>query len=210
MRQVQAEAPRRRALPDMSTGAPGSGSPPPTPPDPGWTPPWPLALSEGVQAAGTVAAPLLAGFSLTSLLLVLQGVSGSEEAERAYAGPADACIILLAAATVVLVFAVQFAMHARSHQVMPSQVFDWWEADSTNPTVVEDLRQHLEDNLTWSARAGTAYNAGVVLLLAAIPLLLVPTGPVADVSAGRWAAVAVGVVAFLAEVGWIVQQRLAD
>lgn len=196
----------------MSTVDPAPADPEPTPdPDP-WDLPAPLAHSESIQAAGTVAAPLLAGFSLTSLVLVLQGISDPDQVDRAYAGPAELCIVLLAAAAVVLVFAVQLAMHARGNQVTPSQVFEWWATDPTrpDPSAVGDLRDHLIRNRTWSARAGTAYNAGVVLLLAAIPLLLVPTGPVADVSAGRWAAVAVGVVAFLAEVGWIVQQRLAD
>lgn len=184
----------------------------PTPPPvvrPPWAMPAPLAHSEGVQAAGTVAAPFLAGFSLTCLVLVLQG---ADESSRSYARPSDLCVILLAAAAVFLVFAVQFALQARAHQVTPSQVFEWWGNDATAPErgALGDLSDHLALNRMWSRRAEAAYNVGLLLLLGALPLILVPTGPAGEVSAARWVAIGLGVVGFLGEVGWMIYKKLTD
>lgn len=176
--------------------------------DPSAVPPWTLpsqqfAYPEGVQAAGMVAAPFLAGFSLSSLVLVLQGLSGPDQADRAFARPADLCTILLAAAAVVLIGAVQCAARARSYQVTPAQVFDWWGTTATAPTpaAINTIGDHLEKTVRWSGRAAAAYDVGVLLLLLAVPLLLIPNG---EVTPGRAVSIAVGVLAFQAEMVWLI------
>ena len=55
----------------------------------------------------------------------------------------------------------------------------------------------------WANRARIAYNAGLLCLLAAFGTLAVPAETHGHTAVLRWLAVAVGGVAFIAEIIWI-------
>src|SRR5438105_1867153 len=90
---------------------------------PTWAPPNPYGAAAAVEMMGSVAAPLLAGFALTLLVLIISDTGAIRWA--------DLALILLAASAVALISTVQFTFWARSYTVEPDQLRAWWpEIDS--------------------------------------------------------------------------------
>jgi hypothetical protein len=105
----------------------GEGAQAPAPvPEPTWNQPAKYGYAEAVNMAGSVAAPLLCGFTVTLLGIVI--TNGSD---IRWPGLTT---ILLAAAAAVLLFSVQAAFTARAWQVSPSELKDWWP-EKTGSTV---------------------------------------------------------------------------
>lgn len=152
---------------------------------------------------GSVAAPLLAGFAIAMLGLVLQ-------IEDDVRWP-DAALLLLAGAAVLLLASVQFAFRSRLYGVTPTQVTEWHEDFESDVERRQRVRAELQAGRTayrsWSSRARRAYNAGIIMLLAGLAVTLVPSD---SVSAVRMLAAGTAALGAIFELVLIAADRLVD
>jgi hypothetical protein len=134
----------------------------------------PLGLVEGTSMISSAAAPLLAGFALTILLLVLPNTTAGDETTTFTRWP-EAVICLLTIAAVLLVNTVQAGAHARSHHVSTAVVTEWFGDKLMKPDAVANhVRQEIGEARRWVDITRRLYQAGILMLLLAIALLLVP------------------------------------
>jgi hypothetical protein len=206
---------------DRSTVAPAPPTPagpaPPTPPKPPSGPapaqqlfgyrPTPYGVPAAVEGMGGIVAPLLAGFSLALLGLVIQ-------VEDDLRWP-DLALLLLAIAIVLLVLVIQFAFRARQYAATPSQVKEWWPDFDHNPErqqrVYEELGVYLACHRWWTARARALYNTAIGVLLLGLAVVLVPKHPIGPLRAAAIVAVLAGLSAetVLLAAGWLLGQPQA-
>jgi hypothetical protein len=146
---------------------------------------------------GAISAPLLAATSSALVAFVL-----TSETIRW----ANLALFLLMGATLSFVATVQLTFWAKRFVVTPSEIAEWWpERDEhRDPELEWEQRFHMERFGVWASRARWSYNSGILALLAALPVMLVPKVPFARVSDVRVAAVALAMVGFFLEVAWIV------
>jgi hypothetical protein len=160
--------------------SPGSGV------NPGPTPPDPYGLFATADGLGGVAAPLLAGFAITMIALVVQIASDLRWP--------DMSLVLLGAAAVLLLQVVQLSARARGYAVTPAQAREWYPGIEHNPdrarVVNWELRHHMECWRDLVRRARGRYNLAIVSLLSGIAVLLVPRKS-AELTAVRGLAIAV-------------------
>jgi hypothetical protein len=167
---------------------------------PSWDPPAPFGQPESIQSLGGFAAPLLAGFSITFLTLVIS-------ADPVFARWPDATVLVLLLATLALITAVQTTVAARRWHVTPVEVAEWYPDKFTEGKVPEDLptrnaiAQHRANSQLWGEVTRFTYNLGILCLLGAIAVALVPPGPIAG---ARWTVIAVAAVGFSGEFVWVV------
>ncbi|MEV4755885.1 hypothetical protein AB0J86_12335 [Micromonospora sp. NPDC049559] len=166
-------------------------------------PPSPYGAFAAVDALGGTAAPLLAGFAVTLLALVLQ-------IESALRWP-DPVLVLLGLAFVLFLQVVQLNAQAKAYAVTPAQALEWY-ADADDPqrrAVVDwELRHHLACWQHLVARTRTRYNLGVLTLLVGAAVMLVPHAP-ARLGAVRIAAIAVIGAGIVVELLELFGQRLS-
>jgi len=166
---------------------------------PYWETPELYGEAEALNSMGTIAAPLLAGFSLAAMVQTLT-ITTSETRWP------DAAFLLFMLAAVLFVTTVQAMFWARGYQTSPSEIKGWWP-DSTDPKRLEKLqheqKQHAAGLRMWSNRARVTYSAALLSLLAALTMLAIPPSSHSHTSLARWLAVAVGAAAFIAEIIWI-------
>jgi MFS family permease len=170
-----------------------------------WKTPVRYGYGEAVQSAGTIAAPLLAGFTITLIGLLVP----SQESIRY----PDVALAILMGAVACLLAAVQCAYAARQFLVTPEEIEAWWPGmDRLEQPYGEDWvkrryaeqRAHSELHSRWGRRFRYTYHAGIMLvLLGLVVVLLPPAHPPGGIMFSRWLAVALAALAFLAEVVWI-------
>jgi hypothetical protein len=174
------------------------------PQGPFWQTPDKYGAAEAVMSMGTIAAPLLAGFSLAAFVVIFT-IKATDVRYR------DVAALLLLLAAVLLVMAVQATFWARQYQVTPAQLKEWWQ-DADKQYRLDMLKieqaEHMASFQTWSRRAGTVYNFGLLCLLAGLTVLAIP--PVKENPPARWLAVGVGAIAFVLELGWVIKSLLED
>src|SRR3712207_6838689 len=133
-----------------------------------------------------VAAPLLAGFSL-SAAIALAGRSS-----RGLRG--DIAVLAFALAAALLIFAIQAALNASMYQTSPADRLAWWPEVRTNTSVADQVRrdQWLEAATAKKYRTRTrwTYNLGIIAFLAGLLAALVP-GP------GTWNAVRIATLSVI-------------
>lgn len=167
-----------------------------------WKHPAPLGRGAALEGMAGIAAPLLAGFSLT-----LVGVIASSPGSFRWPG-ADLAVLVVP--VVLLVACVQFGFRARSYLYSAADIGAW------RP----DFREKFEDVLkrdqiddfgrwrVWERRAGRAYNLAICVLAVGVALAVAPLAH--SHQAGlRWLASAVALAGGVAEAIWIVR-LLAD
>jgi len=161
---------------------------------PVWDAPGPLGYPDAIASMGTVAAPLLAGFALTLLGIVLT----SPERLRW----ADWVALPLVVGTVALLASVQFTFWARQYAASPAALTEWHpEATAADREMNrEEQWSYRATHDRWAVRASRAYQIGIVMLLGAMVLILVPKGTPSDL---RLATISVALLASLLEVVWI-------
>jgi hypothetical protein len=173
----------------MSAHVDGDGAPKRTGPD--WLPPAPLGFLGGASSAVSVAAPLLAGFALTLVGLVLQ-------VQDDLKWP-DAALALLVAAALMLLGAVQFGVWASGYAVTPDQIAQW--LPHFGPRALANAqRGHLYEYSRWYRRFAVAYHLGILLLLAGLAVALVPDK---DTDEWRYVAIGIALLGGVAELIWI-------
>jgi cell division protein FtsL len=167
------------------------------PREPRWDVPYPYGWEAAIESAGAVAAPLLAGFSITLITLVLSIESLHW---------ANVALFLLVAATLCLLGAVQATFWMRRFVVTPSELSDWWGDELKNPdrllAVEQEQRTLAQQQRVWAGRARWLYDGGILFLLLALPAMLVPKGGINHAGAMRLAAIALALLGFAAELLW--------
>jgi hypothetical protein len=139
-----------------------------------------------------VAAPFLAGFSLTLLGLLIP------QSDTFRLG--DLALILLAAAAVCFIATVQCTFWARQYVVTPQEIEMWRPAYPAERRIaLQRLHKCAFD--IWSARSVWCYRAGILFVMAGVAVALVPEG---SVGLGRWLAILVLALGFVGELLWIV------
>ena len=190
---------------------------------PTWRRPSPYGAPDSVQASGTVAAPLLAGFTITLMGLVVD-TSNNGIRHR------DTALLVLMAAVAFLLAAIQCAYSARRYMVLPDELTSWWPAvnDPENRGRDSLLRQLQDEQFAhrllqtqWADRFRFTYHMGIVLMLAGLAVVLIPPsaanpGPGqaaqtvahADISTIRWLAIVLAGGSAVAELIWIAATSL--
>lgn len=125
---------------------------------PGPSPPNPYGLFATADGLGGVAAPLLAGFAITMVALVVQI---ADEVRWP-----DVSLVLLGAAAVLLLQVVQLNARARGYAVTPNQAREWYADIEQNPARLRvvnwELRHHMACWRDLVRRARARYYAALV------------------------------------------------
>jgi hypothetical protein len=170
---------------------------------PRWRVPEPYGYPEAIHSQGSVAAPLLAGFSLTLVVYTLT-------ATEAFRWP-NAALALMLAAAFSLLLSVQCAVVARSFTVTPGELEAWWpdagEPERRRLNRREQFR-HAAAHLLWARRSERLYLAGILLLFGGITIALVPPQPLAEIPPARLLALGVGVAGLAVAAAWMAAPRL--
>ena len=165
--------------------------------EPFWVTPDMYGAADALSSMGTIAAPLLGGFSLAAMVQTLT-LKPSEVRWP------DAALLLFLLAAALFIAAVQAMFWARGYQASPPEIMAWWpDAKDRLDMLRDEQARHAEGFRMWSNRARVAYSAALLCLLAGLTVLAVPPGSHGHVPVLRWVAVVIGVFAFLAEAAWI-------
>jgi hypothetical protein len=156
-----------------------------------WDQPFPYGFPAATESAGSVAAPLLAGFSFALVGLVIP-------APERFRWP-SATLVLLLAGGVAFVAAVQCSFWARQYAITPEDI-DLWRSEYSRERKLALQHLHKLGFDIWAGRFNVAYRAGILLLLGGIALALVPRGSIGPV---RFLAIAVAAAGLLAELCWV-------
>jgi hypothetical protein len=138
---------------------------------PKWRKPAPLGYGQALDTATSIAAPLLAGFAVSTAGVV------SAATDR-FRWP-DVTLLLLACASIAMIAALQCGFHARQHLYSPSDVADWWPEQELTVTgrterLQREQRLAFDDWARWAVRARLAYNAGIVVLAQGLAAMVAP------------------------------------
>jgi hypothetical protein len=143
-----------------------------------------------------VATPLLAGFAITVIAIVLQTPNTFRWS--------DWVLLLLTIASGSLITSVQAGHSAQAYLVTPYEAAEWWPDPSES--IVADLEAELLAHKRaydhWVAIQAFTYHLGVVALLSGIAVALVPPTGI-GVSSVRWIAVALACLFVAIELSWI-------
>lgn len=167
---------------------------------PKWRKPAPLAYGSALDMVSSTAAPLLAGFSLASVIVVADDAV-------AFRWPGVA-MLGLAAAAIFMVTAVQCGFHARTYLWSASDVADWWPELKPDTPLEDRLRDDQHGAYArwrkWATATVVAYNAGLLSFLAGLAVSLPPKSGVGVQETLRWVTASIVVVACIVEVVLIV------
>lgn len=136
-------------------------------------------LKRWIDSVGTVALPLLAGFSITAVVVV------SDDAAN-FLLP-GVTILVLAFAALALIVAVQCAYHA--HVYLSEQDPDH------------------EKGLDWARWSRRFYDAGLLALLVGLALVVAPHRATGMQAGLRWTASGLACLACFGEVAWVRRDR---
>jgi hypothetical protein len=166
---------------------------------PKWRKPAPLGYANAIDSVGGVAAPLLAGFSLASVIVV-----SDDAANFRWPGAAMLC---LAIAAVMLVGTVQCAFNARQYIWSGAEVQAWWPDMKEKSEREERLREEQDWAFrrwqAWTTWTRRTYELGILALLVALALALPPQHGMGIQGGLRWVASSVVFAACAGEVAWI-------
>ena len=133
----------------------------------------PVNFPKQIEMAGGIAAPLLVGFSLTTVAQLVIGHDHPWLSEYA--------IALFAIAAVLLVNSLQFSYTALKYAATPSERLDYNPEAALQPAVLHKVRerqwQEMDLRAKYSSRAVDTYNYGLLAFLGGLGLILVPQHP---------------------------------
>jgi hypothetical protein len=161
--------------------------------DPPKRKPTPLGYMKQVDAISTVASPLLAGFSLASVIIV----SGDAKNFR-WPG---AAMLALTIAAIMLFVALQCGLMARLYQP------DVQEGPERQRLLHMERAKEFRPWWDWTVGARVAHYCGIVTLLLGLSLALPPQPDNGGQGSLRWAASGVAFAACLGEFTWIIMTR---
>jgi hypothetical protein len=162
-----------------------------------WNQRHPINYPKQLEVAGGIAAPLLAGFSLTTVAQLVIGSDHPWLSEWATA--------LFALAAALLIFAVQLSAKALGYAATPSERLDYNPEAASIPEVLKLIRrrqwEEMELRAKYSTRARFCYNGGLLAFLSGLGLILVPHSSW-PWPWGRVAGVAIVSISLLVEIIW--------
>jgi hypothetical protein len=159
----------------------------------------PLGSVDANRAMGTVAAPLLAGFVLTTVVVLL--TTSSVKTMPLY----EWGVVVFTLAGILFVFTVQFTFMGLMYAASPSERVEWLphavgqdpdDAAYATATKVQVMDLALQER--YFTRAGRLYALGILCYTAGLGLIIIPR----DWGAPRGIALAVLTLAFVLEVVW--------
>ncbi|MGC4812849.1 hypothetical protein ACLQ29_20190 [Micromonospora sp. DT228] len=158
-----------------------------------------------VDMISTIAAPVLAGFSIALLGVVAQAPAN-------FRWPGVALLLLLLTA-ILFVMCLQCGFWARQYLVSRGEAAAWFD-DFDSTTRQEQVRReqvaygHVYEG--WARRSKLFYRMALQTMFAALLVVLLPTagGDGAMQSGWRWAAASLAALAFVFEALWIVSVQL--
>lgn len=165
-----------------------------------WQPPGSAGEVGAVQSIGTIAAPFLAGFSITLVGVIVA------TAHFAHGGIAE---LLLTGAALFMVGSMQFSLWARQNEVSPS-FYDEWFPVATEKRVQYNKAEQATLKRKWEFWSGltrSAYNAGILLLLAGLLTILLPPEGI-TLRTARGAAAGLAAAGLAAEYIWLIGARM--
>lgn len=164
-----------------------------------WNQRYPINYPKQVEVAGGIAAPLLAGFSLTTIAQLVIGPDHPWLSEWATA--------LFALAAALFIFAVQLSAKALGYAATPSERLDYNPEAASITEVLKLIRKQqwveMELRHKYSTRARYCYNVGLLAFLSGLGLILVPHSSW-PWPWGRVAGVAIVSISLLVEIIWTV------
>lgn len=164
-----------------------------------WERPEHLGYSETLRGLGGIVAPLLTGFSLTSIALLLTSVTKPPLADWA--------VVALTITVACLLFSMQVAFLALASSPSPADILTWEPQVAVSREALQKAREEQAANFADMKRfwdlSGRAYDLGLVSFLTAVLLLLIPP----SWSAARIAAVVVGSLGLCVELWWALANR---
>lgn len=178
--------------PDMPPEEPSGGG--------RWSKPRPLGYSAAMDAVGTVASPLLAGFAFASVVVV-----SDDSGNFRWPG---AGILAFSVAAILFLGALEANFNARRFIWSSADVAAWWPEIKADSTDEDKLRaeqgQAFARWRTWIRWARRMYNGGVLALLIGLSSVIPPPpGPHVE-AALRWVAAGVVSAAFVTELVWMI------
>jgi hypothetical protein len=167
---------------------------------PKWRKPTPLGYANSIDSVGGVAAPLLAGFSLASVIVI------SQDAENfRWSG---AAILGFTIAAIALVGTVQCAFNACQYIWSGADVQAWWPEIKEHSGQEEPLRAEQDQAFdrwqAWTAWTRRTYALGIFALLTALAFALPPHHNLGVQGSLRWVASGIGFAASAGMAYWIV------
>lgn len=137
-----------------------------------WKRPGPLGQAQALASLEGVVSPLLAGFSLTTITLLLT-------IESSIRPPlADWAVAAFAIAAGLFVYAIQFSAAGMGYAVAPGDRLSWTPEATIDESELQRARrlQAVDAVLfdEYSGRANYCYEYGLIAFLAGLLLLLVP------------------------------------
>lgn len=167
---------------------------------PKWLKPAPLGYGNAIDSVGSVASPLLAGFSLASVIVVADGADH-------FRWP-GAVLLALGSAAVILIGTVQCAYNARQYLWSASDVSTWWpdmkEGSERETLLRGEQSAAFRRWQEWARWTRITYDCGILALLVGLALALPPQHGTSTQDNLRWAACGVAFAACAGEAGWIV------
>jgi hypothetical protein len=130
----------------------------------------PINYPKQIEMAGGIAAPLLAGFSLTAVAQLVIG--------RDHPWLSDWAVALFAIAAALLVYAMQFSTTALGLAATPSERLDYNPEAAFDAEILRIVRnrqwEEMELRAKYTVRTKYCYNFGLLAFLGGLGLLLVP------------------------------------
>lgn len=135
-----------------------------------WEQPGSLGFAEALRGLGGVVAPLLTGFSLTSIVLLLTASSAPRDADWA--------VVALTVTVVCLLYSMQVAVLALARSPSPADILTWKPEVAVSDAALQEAREQQAATLhdmrrLWEFSA-FAYDLGIIAFLSALVLLLIP------------------------------------
>jgi hypothetical protein len=165
-----------------------------------WRRPEQFGYSETLRGLGGIVAPLLTGFSLTAITLLLTASSKP--------WLADWAAVALTITVACLLFSMQLAFLALALNPSPADILTWMPEVTISADALLKAREEQAANLEevkrlWR-RTGIAYDVGIVAFLVGLVLLSVPH----SCSPSRILATAVATMALSGELWWVLANHI--
>lgn len=161
-----------------------------------WKAPAPPGQGAAIDTMTGVAAPLLAGFSLT-----LIGVICQDPSHIRWPGTT---LVALVIAISLFIACVQFGFHARARLYTSADIKDWRPDFYAKHAEVlaNQQRLHWKEWEDWAGRASVTYNLAICVLTFGVALIVAPRDGYREATL-RWTASALLLAAGVGEMAWI-------
>ena len=161
-----------------------------------WQVVYPLGRTEAMRAMGTVAAPLLAGFGLATLTLL---ITADHPPRLATVG-----MIAFTVGSTLFVFSIQFTCAGLLYAATPAERMAWEAGTEPVSATAAARASEVQQKDIWLAGryfhvARWTYDLGILAHLCGLAAILVPSGG----NVGRWIATAVVLIAIIVEGIWV-------